>query len=233
MAQNVETWISRRPLHEEVAERLRSMIVSNEVGPGARLNERELTERLGVSRTPLREAFKTLAAEGLIALLPNRGAVVSMLDRDRLQQTLEVVAALEALAGELACANATADEITSIRQHYDLMRQHFEKREAAPFIENYRLMHVAIVRATANDVLTDLYRGLTDQVNRVGVSGIEDESAWQRTMNEHEEIMRALEARAADALPSLLEAHMLYSANQILAAVPRSSSTSRTWASDD
>ncbi len=233
MTQTVETWINRRPLHEEVAERLRAMIVSNDVAPGTRLNERELTELLGVSRTPLREAFKTLAAEGLIALMPNRGAMVSMLDRERIQQSLEVIGALTALAGELACANATADELASIRHYYDLMRQHFDQREHAPFLENYHLMHLSIVRATANDVLAELYRGLTDQVKRARVSAIADEDAWLRTMQDHERIVHALEARAADTLSGLLDAHMLSAANQIMTAVPKTSSTSRAWASDD
>ncbi|MGH8765245.1 MAG: GntR family transcriptional regulator, partial [Burkholderiales bacterium] len=70
------TPISRRPLHEEAADRLRDLIVQGKLAPGARLNERLLTAQLGLSRTPLREAFKVLATEGLIELLPNRGAVV-------------------------------------------------------------------------------------------------------------------------------------------------------------
>src|SRR5215212_5472394 len=99
--------IDRRPLHEQAVDRLRDEIVQGRLAPGIRLNERLLCARLGVSRTPLREALKLLATEGLVELLPNRGAVVSAIDAGRLADTLTVMGALEALAGELACRTAS------------------------------------------------------------------------------------------------------------------------------
>ena len=87
--------IIRRPLHEEASDRLRDLIVQGHLAAGARLNERLLTAQLGVSRTPLREAFKVLATEGLVELLPNRGAIVSQLDPVRLSETLAVMGALD------------------------------------------------------------------------------------------------------------------------------------------
>src|SRR5262245_65605730 len=113
-AQDV-TPITRRPLHEEAADRLRDLIVQGRLAPGSRLNERLLTAQLGVSRTPLREAFKVLATEGLVELLPNRGAVVSQMDPAKLSEALAVMGALEALAGELACASATDAKINEHR----------------------------------------------------------------------------------------------------------------------
>src|SRR5258706_13851988 len=111
----LERRIERRPLHEEVIDQLRDRIVQGELAPGARLNERVLCEQLGISRTPLREAIKMLAAEGLVDLLPNRGAIVSRIDAARLAETLHVMGALEGLAGELACRHASADGIARIR----------------------------------------------------------------------------------------------------------------------
>src|SRR3954469_16418423 len=99
--------ISRRPLHEEAVERLRELIVQGQLAPGQRLNERLLCQQLGISRTPLREAIKLLASEGLVALLPNRGSQVATLEAGRLAETLAVMGALEALAGELACKHAS------------------------------------------------------------------------------------------------------------------------------
>src|SRR5712671_4578078 len=98
------TPIVRRPLHEEATDRLRDLIVQGKLAPGTRLNERLLTAQLGLSRTPLREAFKVLATEGMVELLPNRGAIVAPMDPVRLAEALAVMGALEALAGELACA---------------------------------------------------------------------------------------------------------------------------------
>src|SRR3979490_569362 len=106
--------ISRRPLHEETVDRMRDLIVQGRLSPGERLNERLLCEQLGISRTPLREAIKLLAAEGLVDLLPNRGAGVSALEPARLADTLKVMGALEGLAGELACRHATPKHIAEI-----------------------------------------------------------------------------------------------------------------------
>ena len=117
--------IERRPLHEEVIDQLRDRIVQGELAPGARLNERVLCEQLGISRTPLREAIKMLATEGLVDLLPNRGAIVTPLKAANIADTLAVMGALESLAGELACANASDTQIGEIRAlHYEMLAHH-------------------------------------------------------------------------------------------------------------
>src|ERR1700758_2165144 len=94
--------IPRANLHEQVAQRLRQMLVEGRIAPGAKLNERELCEALDVSRTPLREAIKMLAAEGLVELLPNRGAIAVSLGEEDIRHTFEVMGGLEGLSGELA-----------------------------------------------------------------------------------------------------------------------------------
>src|SRR4051794_37042302 len=99
--------IPRAALHEQVAQKLRQMLVENRIAPGAKLNERELCEGLKVSRTPLREAIKMLAAEGLVELVPRRGAIAVALDEDDVVHTFEVMAGLEGLSGELAAQRIT------------------------------------------------------------------------------------------------------------------------------
>ena len=107
--------IARLTLPEAAAERLRLLITEGGLAPGARLNERELCERLGVSRTPLREAFRMLAAEGLIVQLANRGAQVVALGEDDVRQAFDVMGALEGLAGELACERVTEADLDLLR----------------------------------------------------------------------------------------------------------------------
>ena len=107
--------IPRQVLHQEVATRLRQRIVEGQIAPGAKLNERELSEQLQVSRTPLREAIKMLAAEGLVALLPNRGAVAASLGEQDVADTFEVIAGLEGQSGELAAQRITDAELAEIR----------------------------------------------------------------------------------------------------------------------
>ena len=111
--------IQPQMLHEAVVAQLSRMIIEGALAPGTRLNERMLCDKLGVSRTPLREAFRVLAAQGLVALLPNRGAVVPELDEADIAETFEVIAGLEAMSGELACARVTDEEVDEIRAlHY-------------------------------------------------------------------------------------------------------------------
>src|SRR5215218_9278927 len=117
--------IDRQGLTSAVTAKLRDMIIEGELLPGTRLNERVLCEQLMVSRTPLREAFKTLAGEGLVDILPNRGAVVAEMSVADIEQTFEVMGGLEGLSGELACERITDEEIAEIKAlHYEMLASH-------------------------------------------------------------------------------------------------------------
>ena len=107
--------ISQHSLHDELLNRLRRMIIDGQFMPGDKVPERQLCDQFGVSRTPLREALKVLAAEGLVQLAPNRGAMIATLSADELEECLAISTALEALSGELACENVTDAEMEKIR----------------------------------------------------------------------------------------------------------------------
>src|SRR6187455_1250153 len=114
--------IARQGLTDKVATRLRTLLIEGRIAPGAKLNERELCEQLRVSRTPLREAIKLLAAEGLVDLLPNRGAVAVKLTEADVVNTFELLSTLEALSGELAAQRITDAELAELRAlHYEMM----------------------------------------------------------------------------------------------------------------
>src|SRR5437762_12222501 len=114
-------------LHEEVVGRVRAMLLDGEIPPGARIPERDLCEKLQVSRTPLREALKVLAAEGLVQLLPNRGSRAAKLTDKDLHDLFEVCQGLEALAGELACERITDAQIGEIAAAHAAMAQHYRE----------------------------------------------------------------------------------------------------------
>jgi DNA-binding GntR family transcriptional regulator len=140
--------LSGRLLHEDATDRLRDLIVQGELASGAKLNERVLCERLGVSRTPLREALKTLASEGLVALLPNRGAIVTPLTLAKVRESFEVMGALEALAGELACRNVTDAQLGEVRaMHFEMLAAH-ARGDLAQYFRNNQAIHFAIVAAS-------------------------------------------------------------------------------------
>ena len=153
--------IDRSALHAAVAARLRDMVIEGELEPGARLNERVLCEQLKVSRTPLREAFKMLAGEGLVELLPNRGAVVARMGIEDIEAAFAVIAALEGLAGELAAQHITEAELAEIRAlQFDMLASHSRRDLPGYFRANMRI-HALINSAAKNPVLTETFNAST------------------------------------------------------------------------
>jgi DNA-binding GntR family transcriptional regulator len=149
--------ISRGALHDQLTQRLRTWLVEGRIAPGAKLNERELCEVLHVSRTPLREAIKRLAAEGLVDLLPNRGAVAPKLTEADVEHAFEVLAVLEGLSGERAAARASDAEIVEIRAlHFEMCACHARQDLSGYYRLNARI-HAAINAAARNPVLTQSY----------------------------------------------------------------------------
>jgi DNA-binding GntR family transcriptional regulator len=208
--------IPRRPLHEEAAERLRDLIVQGRLAPGARLNERLLTAQLGVSRTPLREAFKVLATEGLVELLPNRGAIVSSVDSERLSETLSVMGALEALAGELACRNASDAQLNEIRAlHYEMLAYH-ARGDLAGYFKFNQAIHLKLVKYAGNATLYNIYRQLNGNVRRARYMANLSQERWDAAVREHEEILAALSARDVKRIKLLLNEHLTHKLASVL-----------------
>ena len=210
---------SRRPLHEETVDQLRDLIVRGELAPGSRLNERVLTARLGVSRTPLREAIKLLATEGLVDLLPNRGAVVAPIDPARIAETLAVMGALESLAGELVCAQASDESLADIRAlHYEMLAMH-ARRDLDGYFRYNQAIHLKIVEASGNAVLAQTYRQLNANVRRVRYMANLSAERWDAAVQEHEAILAALNARDAVRLKRLLRDHLAAKLASVLEAI--------------
>jgi len=200
--------IDRRPLHCEVLERLREMIFEGRLAEGVRLNERLLCGELGISRTPLREALKVLAAEGLVELLPHRGAVVARIDPAQVAQTFEVMSALEGLAGRLACARADERALAGVRAaHYEMLACHARGDLPAYFRCN-QAIHRAIVEAAANPVLAETYERLNARVRRARYAANLSPERWREAVREHEAMLQALLARDGDRLAALLASHL-------------------------
>ncbi len=215
----------QRLLHETVLERLRDLIVQGELAPDTKLNERVLAGQLGISRTPLREAIKYLASEGLVELLPNRGARVAALKRDKVKEIFAVMGALEALAGELACANASEADIVEIRAlHYEMLAYH-ARGDLANYFRCNQAIHMKLLECTGNATLADVYRGLNAHARRARYIANLSRERWDNAVREHEEILAALVARDGARLKTLLRdhlAHKLTMAMEALGAEARS-----------
>jgi len=195
-------------LAESLADRLREMIVEGELAPGTRLNERALCDRLGASRTPLREAFRLLAAEHLVELQPNRGAQVVSLSDDDIRESFEVLAALEALAGELACRHMTDREVAEVKAlTFEMLACH-ARRDLPAYYRINRLIHRAINHAARNMLLTHVYSNLNQRVENLRFRSNFDGHKWDTAAREHAEMVEALEARDGARLAALLTRHM-------------------------
>lgn len=200
--------VGRRLLHEEVIDRLRDMIVQGELAPGSKLNERVLCERLGISRTPLREAIKYLASEGLVELLPNRGAMVAPLKSETVKEIFTVLGSLEALAGELVCRNASDADIAEIRAVHYQMVAHHARGELAQYFRYNQQIHIRLVECAGNATLAQIYRSLNAHVRRARYMANLSRERWDKAVKEHEEILDALSARDSKRLQSLLRDHL-------------------------
>jgi DNA-binding GntR family transcriptional regulator len=200
--------IPRAALHEQVAQRLRQMLVEGRIAPGAKLNERELSELLKVSRTPLREAIKMLAAEGLVELLPNRGAIAVSLSEADVLNTFEVIAGLEGLAGELAAQRITDGELAEIQaMQFEMMAAYTRRDLSAYYALNARI-HNAITAAARNPVLVTVYHQVNARLQALRFRSNQDGDKWKRAVKEHEKMIEALVARDSAALREILLAHL-------------------------
>ena len=198
----------RTPVHAKLVEALRDMIVTGAIAGGAKIPERALCERFGVSRTPLREALKALAAEGLVELLPNRGARVAALTARDVIETLAVVGNLEALAGELACRRLGEAELQEIRALHHQMLAHHARRDRLAYFRANQAIHQAIVQASGNAVLAQVYAALSGRIRRARYAANLNAMRWDEAVDEHEAILAALAARDARRLADLLRTHL-------------------------
>ena len=200
--------LNRRYIHDEVADRLRDLILSGELPPRSRVNELELAENFGISRTPLREAIKILATEGLLELLPNRGARVAVLSAEEIDDMLLVIGGLEALAAELACARITEPEVDAIAAHHHAMLAHWRAGEEAGYFARNRAIHEAIMASARNPVLAGLYANLSGRVARARFVAHKTPAQWGKAVAEHERMLDLLRRRQGPRLARLMRAHL-------------------------
>lgn len=200
--------ISRRHLHDELLVRLRECIIEGELQPGAKIPEKELCERFGVSRTPLREALKVLAFEGLVVLNHNRGSTVSALTLQDLKEAFPIYARLEALAGELACERLTAEEIDEIRALHEQLLASYEKHDLKSHFAINEQIHKRIEAGSRNRNLVELIRSVSSRIRRAGVAVDLSGARWANAITEHKHIMAAIERRDAQLLSRLLREHI-------------------------
>lgn len=200
--------LSRRSLHDELVERIRDMIIEGQLPPLSRIHEGQLGKALGVSRTPLREALKFLASEGLLELVPGRGAVVRKLTPKDVRDMLDVLGAIETLGGRLACRNATDAEIAGLRRLHDEMMVLYRARNRLEYYRRNQAIHSGIARLSGNALLASTHQVIQARLKRIRFIGNEEPDKWAGAVAEHEEMIVALEARDEARLADVIARHL-------------------------
>lgn len=194
--------------HEDVVAHVRDLLVEGRIAPGERVPERALCESLGISRTPLREALKVLAAEGHVVLLQNRGARAARLTHRDVRELFEVSAALEATAGELACQRITDTELAEIARLQSGMEAAYATSDLPEYYKYNRAIHEAIMRAADNGILASLYEGISTRVRRARFQAPMNPEHWRLAVQEHAAILNALQRHDGPVLSLILKAHL-------------------------
>jgi DNA-binding GntR family transcriptional regulator len=213
MAEKLATSETERPaasLHEAIVSRLRDFLVEGGLEDGARIPERQLCDMLSISRTPLREALKVLAAEGIVELLPNRGARVRKLGPGDLVDLFDVIGGLEALAGRLACERITNEEVAEIERLHHEMYGFYLHRDVQGYFRLNQQIHRRILAAARNTILSNTYTSFAGMARRVRYSALlaKKRDRWGDAMREHEAILDALRRRAGEELGNVLFLHL-------------------------
>lgn len=195
-------------LHEAIFQKLRSLLVEGTIPPGSKLNERELAESLNVSRTPIREAIRRLAADGLVELITNRGAIAVQLSKTDVIHTFEVIAQLEAYSGELAAQNitdATLSELEALQ--YEMMAS-YARRDLSSYYKLNLRIHSLINQAANNPVLSQLFSQVNARIEALRFRSNKDGIKWEKAVQEHQEMIDALKARDSARMRKVMIAHV-------------------------
>jgi DNA-binding GntR family transcriptional regulator len=207
--------ISRQTLHTEVTSQLRDLIVQGHFRPGEKINEVRLGLDLGVSRTPLREAIRTLGSEGLLELVPNRGAVVRSFSLEDVLDMIEALGLIEQACSALACARATEGELRLFDGRNRVMIEAYAARDRLHYFQINQDLHAMIVAFARNNTFKATHADLQAKLKRIRFLGNDEPNIWARAVAEHNEINEALQRRDGNAMVAVLGAHKTLTIDRI------------------
>lgn len=200
--------VDKRPLHDQVASRVRDLIIEGRLEPGARIDETALVEQLGVSRTPFREALRTLAAEGLVVIRPSRGAIVRKLAPGEVLSMLELLAEIERLAGRLAIERAEPAELEELLALHERMMARYRERERLAYYKLNQRFHSRVAELSGNAALVEVHENLQARLKRIRFVGNREARRWAGAVADHERMARAVRERDGEALGKALHEHL-------------------------
>lgn len=208
-------------LPAQIANQLRRDILRGVLRPGMSIKERDNADKMGVSRTPLREAIRILATEGLIELRPARSPIVSLPSVKQISDEVEVLLAVEKLSGELACTRATEDEVDALAGIVQTMADTFDTVDPVEMFEIDMSFHAALAHAAHNEPLADIHGTFLARLWRSRFLSAIQRRNRERVVDHHSQIVDALRARDAVAIRAAIGVHLDRLGEDIIDAVAR------------
>jgi DNA-binding GntR family transcriptional regulator len=199
----------RTGLHEQTIERLRTLIIRGDLAPGETLVEADLSEALGISRTPLREALKLLASEGLVELRLNRSAMITPIRESEIEELFEAVSGIERIAAELAAVRMSARDLEKLKGLQGRMERFHDSGKLRDYFELNQQIHSFIVACARNGALKATHHWLLSRVERARFFALSSQDRWDESVQEHRDLLDALEARDADRAGRVLARHVV------------------------
>jgi len=197
-----------RTLSQRVYSHLTSEILSNRLAPGTHLHEAAIAASLNISRVPVREALRLLAAEGLVTIMPRRGAVVKALSPQEFLAAYQVREVLEALAIRLAVPRMSAEDLRTLRALHRQMVEFAERDDVDRYFRANAAFHGLLIERSGNRHLQDIYHRLMNQTRRYRMRSLYLRGGLRRSLSEHAAILEAVERRDAEAAARLLGEHI-------------------------
>jgi DNA-binding GntR family transcriptional regulator len=203
------------PLRDVVFNTLREAILRGELVPGERLMELQLASKLGVSRTPIREAIRMLEQEGLAITIPRKGAIVAGMTEKEMQDVLQIREALEELSVQVACDKITDEEIAGLRKNMKSFQRSLDTGDLKKMAQADVEFHDVIYQATDNQKLINMLNNLREQMYRYRVEYLKNPDNHQQLLDEHEAIYQGIVARDKDAVTATMRKHITNQVNVV------------------
>ena len=208
-----------KPLRDVIFDTLREAIIVGELKPGERLMEVQLAKKMGVSRTPVREAIRKLELEGRVEMLPRKGAHIADLSVKDIMDLLEERASLDGLATSLSASRISEDEIKELKHIHSQFINYVEKENLQGSIKKDVEFHDIIYRSSRNDKLIQISNNLREQIQRFRVIYIKDYSSSRELIREHNEIIDAISSRSSDMAMKSAQSHIKKQEEAIIKSV--------------
>ncbi len=209
------------PLRDVVFNTLRDAILTGKLEPGERLMENQLAEKLGVSRTPIREALRMLELENLVELTPRKGAQVLDMSEKDVVNVLEIREVLEGLATQLACKKMTNELLQELKQAEQEMEQSVQQENIEKMVNADERFHDVIFLSTENEKLIQIFNNLKTQLYRYRMAHVKLDSGMENIIMQHKALLTAIENKNASDGEDLAKKHIQYHAKFILDALQK------------